>query len=153
MALNPDFYDLLKLLNDGKVEYLVVGGYAVMYYSEPRFTKDLDIWINPVPENARAVWRALAEYGAPLEKVSLDDFCNLEMIYQIGLAPNRIDILMDVAGVDFAIAWQRRKVTQYGDVPMNMISREDLIAAKLASGREQDLLDAKGLQKDRPTVD
>jgi len=71
MELNQDFYDLLQFLNAEHVEYLVVGGYAVMVYSEPRYTKDLDIWINPDPDNAKAVWRALAAFGAPLENVSL----------------------------------------------------------------------------------
>jgi hypothetical protein len=146
MDLNQDFYDLLQLFNAESVEYLVAGAYAVMFYSEPRFTKDLDIWINPSPQNAKAVLRALAAFGAPLDMVSLDDFTNPEMIYQIGIAPNRIDIIMDVLGVDFLQAWQHRTVASYGDIPMNLISREDLITAKLACGRDQDLLDAKRLQ-------
>ena len=135
MELNQDFYDLLQFLNAEHVEYLVVGGYAVMVYSEPRYTKDLDIWINPDPDNAKAVWRALAAFGAPLENVSLEDFSDPEMIYQIGIAPNRIDILMDVLGVDFPSAWQRRKTMHYGETPMHLIGEEDLIKSKLATGR------------------
>ena len=99
MEINSDFRDLLKMLNDYNVRYLIAGGYAVMFYSEPRFTKDIDIWVEPTPANAKLVWSALAEFGAPLEQVSLEDFVNKELIYQIGVAPNRIDIMMDIPGV------------------------------------------------------
>ena len=149
MDLNQDFCDLLQCLNADQVEYLVVGGYAVMYYSEPRFTKDLDIWINPEPANIQAMWRALAAFGAPLENVSPNDFTDPEMIYQIGIAPNRIDILTDVLGVEFAYAWQHRLIAKYGHIPMYIIGKEELIQSKLAAGRAQDLIDAKRLQQER----
>ena len=104
MEINPDFQDLLQSLNEENAEYLIVGAYAVMFYTEPRFTKDLGIWINPTLENAQKIWRALLNFGAPLNDISLRDFYNKEMIYQIGIAPNRIDIIMDVAGVSFVKA-------------------------------------------------
>ena len=149
MEVNPDFYDLLKIFSEENVEYLVVGGYAVMFYTEPRFTKDIDLWIRPSSENAQKVWKSLMQFGAPLEQVNLEDFCNSELIYQIGIAPNRIDIIMDVKGVTFESAWRNRKISKYGDVDMNVIDLDDLIASKQATGRDQDILDLKRLREHR----
>ncbi|HEX9975383.1 MAG TPA: DUF6036 family nucleotidyltransferase [bacterium] len=146
MSINSDFRDLLKILNDCSVRYLIAGGYAVMYYTEPRFTKDIDIWVEPTPANAKKVWEALAAFGAPLERVSLDDFCNKELIYQIGVAPNRIDIMMDIPGVDFEEAWAKRIQSGYGDVSIYILSLDHLITAKEKAGRDQDLLDLKYLK-------
>ena len=146
MNINPDFRDLLKTLNDYGVKYLIAGGYAVMYHTEPRFTKDIDIWVEPTISNAKKLWKALAEFGAPLEKVTIDDFCNKELIYQIGVAPTRIDIMMDIPGVEFEKAWQNRIQSKYGEIPISIMSLDDLIAAKKAAGRDQDLLDLKRLQ-------
>lgn len=146
MTINPDFRDLLKILSDYNVKYLIVGGYAVMYYSEPRFTKDIDIWVEPTPENASRVWGALAEFGAPLEQVTLANFFNKDLIYQIGVAPNRIDIMMDVPGVEFNRAWKNRIQSHYGDVTIFIMSLDDLIVAKEKAGRDQDLIDLKHLK-------
>lgn len=146
MEVNPDFKDLLKILNDYRVKYLIAGGYAVMYYTEPRFTKDIDIWTKPTRLNAQKLWNALAEFGAPLEQVTLDDFCNKELIYQIGIAPNRIDIMMDIPGIEFERAWKNRKQTQYGKIPIFIIGLNQLIKAKETAGRDQDLLDSKLLK-------
>jgi hypothetical protein len=106
--MNSDFKDLLKLFNDYKVRYLVVGGHAVMKYTEPRYTKDPDIWIEASAKNARAVFRALREFGAPLANLTEGDFADEGTFYQIGRPPARIDILMSVAGLRFAGAWRRR---------------------------------------------
>lgn len=146
MKVNSDFKDLLKILNEYGVKYLIVGGYAVMYYSEPRFTKDLDIWIEPTTTNAAKIWQALAKFGAPLEQVSLADFYNKDLIYQIGVAPNRIDIMMDIPGVQFDAAWKNRIQGSYGEEPISIISLQDLIRSKEKSGRDRDLLDLKYLQ-------
>ncbi len=118
-----------------------------MYYTEPRFTKGLDIWINPVRENAEKVFRALERFGAPLEGILVDDFCNKELIYQIGVAPNRIDILRDVAGVSFSSAWQNRITVYYGKTPMHLIGYEDLLKAKASTDREEDKVDLQRLLK------
>ncbi|MDZ7319558.1 MAG: hypothetical protein ONB11_10410 [candidate division KSB1 bacterium] len=136
----------MKTLNDCGVRYLVAGGYAVMYYTEPVFTKTIDIWVKPTPDNAKKVWQALAEFGAPLEQVSLADFCNKDLIYQIGVAPNRIDIMMDIPGVDFEKAWKKKSESHYGDVPIYILSLDDLIKAKTQAARDQDLLDLKNLK-------
>lgn len=95
MADRPDFRELLRILNEERAEYLIVGGYAVMKYTEPRFTKDLDLWIRNSPENASKVYKALADFGAPLDGDGLAprDFASENMTYQIGVAPLRIDIL------------------------------------------------------------
>jgi len=147
MEVNPDFRDLLKMLNDYSVKYLIAGGYAVMYYTEPRFTKDIDIWIEPTQDNAQKVWNALAEFGAPLEQITLNDFCNKDLIYQIGIAPNRIDIMMDIPGIEFNRAWENRIQSRYYDIPLHIISLDDLINAKEIAGRDQDLLDLKQLKR------
>ena len=147
MPVNKDFEDLLRIFHEEKVEYLIVGAYAVIFYTEPRYTKDLDIWINPTEENAKKVWKALQRFGAPLIDVTVKDFTNRELVYQIGVEPNRIDILMDIQGVDFEEAFSRKVVSKYGDVPIYIISKEDLIKAKEATGRLEDKLDLEKLKK------
>ncbi len=147
MGINPDFADLLRIFYEEKVEYLIVGAYAVIFYTEPRYTKDLDIWVNPTPENAKRVWRALERFGAPLIDVKLEDFTNRELVYQIGVAPNRIDILMGIEGVDFEEAYSRKVESRYGDIPIYLISKEDLIKSKEEAGRLQDRLDLEKLKK------
>jgi len=148
MPANPDFKDLFSIFNEEGVEYLVAGAHAVIYFSEPRYTKDLDIWVNPTPGNAARVWRALTRFGAPLSGVTQADFHDQELIYQIGVEPNRIDVIMGVAGVSFGEAWQGRVQSSYGGVPINIMGKDDLIAAKEAAGRPQDLLDLAKLRDD-----
>ena len=145
MSVNTDFQDLLRAFNDHGIRYLIVGAYAVMYYTEPRFTKDLDIWVEPSLENARKVWAALAEFGAPLEQVTLNDFLNKELVYQIGIAPNRVDIMMGIKGVHFQTAWESRVISSYEKIPVNIIGLNDLIRAKKKAGRDQDRIDLKRL--------
>ena len=91
MALNKDFEDLSHLFNAARVKYLVVGAYAVIYYTEPRYTKDLDIWIQPTPQTAEKVYDALRRFGAPVKDLTLNDLTNPTMVYQLGGAPNRLD--------------------------------------------------------------
>ena len=141
MAYRPDFKELLRAFNEKKAEYLIVGGYAVMKYTEPRFTKDLDLWIRNSPENATKIYQALAEFGAPLRKDGLlpEDFTAEDMTYQIGVAPVRIDILTHISGVQFADAWQNRVASTFFGIPVYFISLDDLIANKKAAGRSSDL--------------
>lgn len=147
MPGNPDFRDLFSIFNAERVEYLVVGAHAVIYHTEPRYTKDLDVWVNPTPQNAERVVTALRRFGAPLRNISPADFQNPDMIYQIGVAPNRIDILMGIKGVDFASAWSQRITSTYNDIPIGLLDRETLRRAKRASGRPQDLLDLEKLSE------
>lgn len=146
MPANSDFRDLFRLFNEEGVEYLVVGAHAVMFYAEPRYTKDLDVWVNPTPDNAERVYRALAAFGAPLQGVAPADLCQSHLVYQIGVAPNRIDVLMGIGGVDFPTAWAGRVHSTYDDVPISIIGRRELIASKRAVGRGQDLLDLERLE-------
>ena len=149
MPLNPDFRDLFSAFNAANVRYLVVGGYAVMHHTQPRYTKDLDVWVEPTPENARRALAALAEFGAPLGQITIADLTNPDTVVQIGLAPNRIDILTEISGVEFAPAWERADGLDYGDAPIRILAIEDAIAAKRASGRPQDLADLDALERAR----
>jgi hypothetical protein len=131
--------ELLRTLNEEKVEYLIVGGYAVMKYSERRFTKVLDIWIENSQENGSGVYRALARFGVPLEKNGLGpaDFASADLAYQIGVEPARVDILTHVTAVEFATAWKNKVSGTLFGVSVN-ISLGDLLANKRAPGRAGD---------------
>jgi len=145
MFINSDFSDLLRLLDANHVRYLVVGGYAVVQYAEPRYTKDLDVWIRADADNAKAVFRALREFGAPLGGLTESDFASEGYFYQMGVPPVRVDILMGIPGVNFDEAWQRRFEADFDGLTVSFISKQDLIQSKLASGRPQDLIDAESL--------
>ncbi len=147
MLTNPDFKELLNLFEKHKIRYLIVGGYAVMKYSEPRFTKDLDVWIATDPENANAVYSALKEFGAPLADLNADDFTNKDYFYQMGRPPLRVDVMMSIPGVDFEDAWKNREFVTLDDFKIPFISRSDLIRAKKASGRPQDKIDIDKLKE------
>jgi len=147
MLTNPDFKELLKIFEKRKIRYLVVGGYAVMKYSEPRFTKDLDVFIATDQDNANGVYSALKEFGAPLENLTADDFAHEGYFYQMGRVPLRVDIMMSIPGVEFDEAWENREVIELNDLKIYFISRSDLIRAKEASGRPQDKIDIKKLKE------
>ena len=146
MPASLHFKELLRKLNEHQVKYLVVGAYAVMKYTEPRYTKDFDIWVEPASANAQRVFEALAEFGAPMNEVQVEDFANQELVFQIGIEPLRIDIMMGIKGLEFSDAWPQRVETKFEDVAMNLISKEDLLIAKRALGRPQDLIDADQLK-------
>ena len=143
MFVNSDFSDLLSLFNHNGVRYMVIGGYAVIQHAEPRFTKDLDLWISTDPANASAVYQALREFGAPLTDLTEADFAEEGYFYQMGVPPIRVDVLMGIPGIQFEEAWERRVEVDFEDLRVSFISRKDLITAKLASGRPQDLIDAE----------
>lgn len=150
MFVNSDFSDLLRLFRDKSVRYLIIGGYAFIQYAEPRYTKDLDLWISTDSANAEAVYTTLLEFGAPLEGLTKDDFAEDGFFYQMGVPPVRVDILMGIPGLGFEEAWSRRVEVDFDGLLVFFISKQDLIAAKIASGRAQDLLDAGVLsQADR----
>jgi Nucleotidyl transferase of unknown function (DUF2204) len=145
MAENPDYKELLLLLNEFEVEYLIVGGFAVMKYGEPRYTKDLDVWVHNSPQNSVRVVEALKKFGAPIEhdRINPSTFEKNQVVYQIGIAPVRIDVLTSITGVDFAQAWNRRVASKFFGVPVHFISLEDLTANKRALGRSSDLKDLR----------
>ncbi|MDQ3815837.1 MAG: nucleotidyltransferase [Armatimonadota bacterium] len=142
MLVNSDFKELLSLFNDNHVKYLVIGGYAVIKYAEPRYTKDLDLWVQADEVNAVAVLTALRTFGAPLANLTADDFAHEGYFYQLGVPPIRVDILMSIPGLTFDDAWSRRVEVDFEGVLVPFISKQDLIVSKRASGRPEDLRDA-----------
>jgi hypothetical protein len=141
-----DLKDLLRAFNDHAVKYMVVGGYAFGVHAEPRATKDLDVFIKVDRENSLAVFRALSQYGAPLADFAPNDFMD-GTAFQIGQPPARIDLLQQIDGITFDEAWENRvEGLVDGEIQTVVISREDLIRNKLATGREQDLLDVRKLR-------
>ena len=149
MPLNDDFRDLFAALNAAGARYLLVGGYAVAFHAEPRFTKDLDVWVEPTQDNATRVFGALETFGAPLGEVTAADLSRPGIVFQIGVPPNRIDIVTHIDGVAFPEAWDGRTQSQYGDQPVPVIGLSDLIRNKRASGRPQDLIDVELLDRHR----
>ncbi len=140
-----DYKELLKTLNRHKVKYLIVGAYAVTYYTEPRYTKDMDIWIEPDKKNAEKVYEALKEFGAPLKNITLKDFTNENMIYQIGVEPVRVDILMGLQGMKFDFAWKRRCIVFFDKIKVNVIGIRELIKSKERANRLMDKVDVENL--------
>lgn len=147
MPVNPDFRDLFAVLNAAGARYLLVGGYAVAFHAQPRFTKDLDIWTEPEAANAVRVYEALRQFGAPLQDLATADLERAGTIFQIGVPPNRIDIVTSIDGVGFPEAWQDRVETTYGSEVVRVIGRGHLIQNKRATGRPQDLLDLEILER------
>jgi len=145
-----DYKDLLSAFQSHGVKYLVVGGFAVIYHSQPRFTKDLDLFIKADSANAKATYAALAEFGAPLQGIRPDDFTDRNTFFRFGRDPKGFDILPDIPGVDFDAAWERRVeivVDAATGLKANFISADDLIVSKLAAGRPQDLADADAVRR------
>src|SRR5689334_7772519 len=140
MAESPHYKELLLALNEAEVEYLIVGGYAVMKYTEPRYTKDLDIWVRRSPANSSRVYHALAKFGAPLKNdgVTPETFTGAKTVYQIGVAPVRIDISTQVDGVSFDDAWSIRVRGSLHGVSVSFISLKDLVVKKRAMSRTSD---------------
>ncbi len=145
-----DQKDLLLAFNACGVEYLVVGGHAVSEHAQPRATKDLDIFIRNDAQNAERVYRALVQYGAPMQELTPTDFYGKTgECFQIGIEPMRIDILQSVDGVRFEEAWEKRVPSFITEdlIPTHFISKEDLVVNKLASGRLRDLADVEALRE------
>lgn len=145
MLLNRDFRDLFAALNAEGVRFLLVGGYAFSFHAVPRYTKDLDVWVEATPESAPRAHRALLAFGAPAELFSVDDFSRPHVTLQLGVPPNRIDILTAISGVQFEDAWLNRVEMSYGDQKLQVLGRDDLKRNKRAAGRDQDLVDLKRL--------
>ena len=147
--VKPRLQKLLRLLGDLEVEYLIVGGFAVMKYGEPRYTKDLDVWVHNSARNSARIVEALRKFGAPLDhdRITPDTFSGNQVVYQIGIAPVRIDILTEITGIEFSNAWSRRVASTFFGVPVHFISLGDLVANKRALGRGSDLKDLQQKEK------
>jgi hypothetical protein len=150
MAESPHYKELLRILNEFEVEYLIVGGYAVMKYTEPRYTKDLDVWVHNSPGNSARLYHALARFGAPLrhDGVTPETFTKDSVVYQIGVAPVRIDISTHIDGVTFETAWRNQVQDSIFGVPVHFISLSDLITNKRSTGRGADLEQVKDLERE-----
>jgi hypothetical protein len=144
--LNPDFRDMLAAFIAEDVEFLVVGAYALAVHGVPRATGDLDVWVRTEPENAARVVRALEAFGAPTDQVTPDDFATPEVVYQVGIAPRRVDILTSIDGVAFPEAWQSRVLVDVDGLRIPVLGREHLIRNKRAVGRTRDLADLEDLE-------
>jgi hypothetical protein len=144
--MNRDFVDLLQAFAAADVRVLVVGAYALAHHGRPRATGDLDVWVDPTPENAARVMRALAAFGAPLHDISESDFSHPGVTFQIGVPPGRVDVLTELTGITFAEAWPSREAGRFGEVTVDFIGRDAFIRNKRATGRAKDLGDVEELK-------
>ena len=145
-----DYKDLLSAFHAHGVRYLIVGAYAVIYHAQPRFTKDIDLFIKADPANAQATYDALSAFGAPLQGIQPEDFAERGSFFRFGNDPHGFDILPDIPGVDFEAAWGRRVegvIDPKSGLKAFFISASDLIASKLAAGRPQDIADAEAVRR------
>jgi hypothetical protein len=143
--MNPDFVDLLRAFTEADVRFLVVGAYALAHHGRPRATGDLDVWVEATPANASRIMRGLAAFGAPMQEVDERDFTQPGTVFQMGVAPVRIDILTELTGLRFADAWTTRVRGAFGDLEVDFIGRDAFIANKRAIGRAKDISDLEGL--------
>lgn len=146
MALSRDFKEFIEFLNQNEVRYLVVGGYAVSFHGYPRYTKDLDIWIQVSADNADRVVRAITDFGFASLGLKQEDFLQPGVIVQIGYPPLRIDLLTQPSGVDFASCYANKIAIDLDGLKVDVIGLEDLKTNKRASGRTQDMLDLENLE-------
>ena len=146
MILNPDFKEFFQLLNANEVHYLIVGGYAVAYHGYPRYTRDVDVWIWINPENAERMVRTLRDFGFESLGLKASDFLETDTIIQLGYAPNRIDLIMGMPGVEFEACYAVRNEEEIDGIKLNFIDLENLKKSKRASGRPQDLADIENLE-------
>jgi hypothetical protein len=143
--MNQDFKEFFKSLNARDVEFLVVGGVAYNFYAPPRATKDIDVWIRPTVENATAFLTALTEFGFA-HALDAKELVEKDKVLILGRPPNRIDILTRPDGIEWEDCWSRRVTSDYAGEPIAFLALDDLLASKLAAGRDQDLVDAKKLR-------
>ena len=152
MKINSNFKDLLRSFSGDGVRYLIVGGYAVMVHTEPRYTKELDVWIDPTESNAETMFAGLEKFGAPTADVVPRDFTEPDVFFQIGVEPVRIDIMTSVPGLSFEAAWNNRVIVDFGGESAPVLCREDVLKSKMAAGRGRDRQDVKKLAQPMPPL-
>ncbi len=145
--MNSDFKELLQVFADLEVRYLIVGGYAAIHYSQPRYTKDLDLWIEPTMGNARKIARAFLIFGLPMEGFTIDDMADTGFQFFVGCPPCAFDFLTSIKGLEFESAWENRVLSDEDGIPVWYASKNDIITAKKAVAREQDLKDIEEIQR------
>ncbi|MEO6188973.1 MAG: hypothetical protein ABIO44_00010 [Saprospiraceae bacterium] len=143
---SQDFKEFIELLIKNKAEYLIVGGYAVGIHGHPRYTGDLDIWLNPTPHNAERILNSVNEFGFSSYQISLEDFTKPGNVIQLGYPPLRIDLLTEIDGVTFEECFANRKEVLVEDLMVNFIGYSDLLKNKKESGRPRDLDDIENLK-------
>ena len=141
MKVQKDYEEFLGLLNRNNVKYVIVGAYALAYHAKPRYTKDMDIFIEPTGENATAILQAIKDFGFPEINLTSEDIIEENKIVQLGYEPIRIDILSSLSGCSFSEVWENRIKGKYGDTEVYFIHKDNLIKNKKASGRKQDMVD------------
>lgn len=146
--LNPDYRDILSVFTVEDVKYLLVGAYALAAHGHVRATGDMDLWVENGPDNAARIMAALNRFGAPLHQIEKQDFEAPDTVFQIGIAPRRIDILTGIDAVDFETAWGSRTVVEVSGFRVPVISRRHLLQNKRSTGRPQDQADALWLEED-----
>jgi predicted nucleotidyltransferase len=146
--LNDDYKDILRILSDEKVKFILVGAYAMAAHGYLRATMDIDIWVQPEAENAAAVLRSLEIFGVPILELTADDLQQEGIVYQIGVAPRRIDTLTSVDGLEFEKAWANSKIVDIEGIKVHVLSIPDLIINKRSTGRTKDLADVETLEAD-----
>lgn len=146
MELQRDLREFIELLNSANVRYVIVGGYAVAFHGHPRFTGDIDVFVDPAPPNAHLLEGVLRRFGFGDVGLSAEDFTRADTIVQLGLPPNRIDLITALTGVTFPEAWDQRLEGELGDLRVSFISKDLLIRNKRATGRTQDLADAEAIE-------
>jgi len=147
MRVEKDFKEFIGSLNKNSVRYLIIGSFALSYYAEPRYTKDIDFLIDSTPSNADRLMTAIREFGLSDIELGSRDILEPGQVIQLGIAPLRIDLLTSLKGIPFTDAWDRRTAGKYGDIPAFYISKQDLIDHKKLVGRKQDLADIEKLSK------
>lgn len=145
--MNKDYKEMLQILLEEKVDFIVVGAYALGAHGYPRATGDIDVWVKPSDTNSRKLYKALARFGAPLEQIKADDFSTEGIIFQIGVIPRRIDIITKINGVTYEAADEDKIIIEIEKLKIPVISLENLIKNKMATGREKDKIDVKALRK------
>jgi len=145
MEVEPDFRDLLKLFNEHRVDYIIIGAYALAYHGVPRYTGDMDLLIHPDPSNAKSILDALNEFGFGSVGLTVDDFAVTDKVVQLGFAPVRVDIITSITGVSWEEAVEGREEGVYGDVPVHYIGRTQLIKNKSTLARKKDMADLEAL--------
>jgi len=145
--MNSDFKDMLRLFAEFEVRYLLVGGYAVMHYAQPRFTKDIDLWLEPSPENAQKIGKVFEKFGIPLIDASLEDFEKEGFQYMVGRSPVLFDFLTSLPNLDFQKCWGSRELDDAEGFPVAYLSKTDLIYAKKQADRPQDRIDLEEIER------
>lgn len=145
--MDNDYREMLSAFSNEGVEYLVVGAFALAAHGQIRATNDIDLWIRPTPENARNTWVALARFGAPVEGLTIEDLCDEDTIFQVGVAPHRVDVITSISGVTFDEAWNNRVKGLVEGVNCFVLGPKQLMQNKSAAGRAKDKLDLRWLKR------